>query len=169
LGYEWALADHFGMWQLIVGIAGFGLAIWQLWRTANATEAASSALSRRLLHNDLLVLMPELHRLEDDFDNALRSANRDLVANALVAYSRRVSAVVGHLKSDDALREENAVRLLTVAAKSASSAKGELYSRPSEDIQAVVAPAQRKMAAANSEVAELTARLQQIPQGKDSK
>ncbi len=157
--YAWTPSDHFGMWQLVVAILGFGLAGWQLVRTANATERSTDLLERRLLSNDLLVMLPELHRLEDDITIAIKSGDRELVASALLAYYRRASMIMGYLKSDDLLKSEKLVRLMRAATSAASSAKGDLLDG-TDEITDVVRIAREKIARVGPEAAELTARLQ---------
>lgn len=157
---DWTPSDHFGLWQLIVAGLGFGIAIWQLIRTANATSRSRDLLERRLLSNDLLILLPELHRLEDDLDAASKTENKDVIGNALVAYARRASGVVGHLKTDPTLKDEKVVKLLTASTRASTSAKGELLGVGERTIQDTIRSARDKIATANAEVSELIARLQ---------
>jgi hypothetical protein len=147
------------MWQLFVGVLGLGFAGWQLWRTRVATEKSAQLLQRRLISNDLLLLLPEIHRLEDDVEDAIRTEDPNTVSSALVIYSRRVSAVVGHLKSDDNLKDEKLTKLLGQAAKAATQAKGDLFREESPDMAKLTASVVAKMTAASIEIGELVARL----------
>lgn len=158
--YVWTPSDYFGMWQLIAAVLGLGFAGWQLFRTANATERSTDLLERRLLSNDLLIMLPELHRMEDQFDAAVKSSDPDVVSNALISYSRHAHRIIGNLKSDPTLRDEKLVKALTSSAKASTAAKGELQSGTTEPIAEVVKIVREKMSAASSEVGELTARLQ---------
>jgi hypothetical protein len=158
--YVWTPSDLFGLLQLIVAVLGLAFAGYQLWRTARATEASSALLARRLLTNDLLILLPEVQRLEDAVDRAARSGDRDQTSDALRAYVQRVPTVLGHLKSDRTLRDEKVVRLLSQAVSAAGSAKGDLYERSGDPIETIVKAARKKMMTATIEIGEVTARLQ---------
>lgn len=158
--YVWTPSDYFGMWQLIVAALGLGFAGWQLLRTANATEASSRALQRRLLHNDLIAMLPEIHSLEDGVEKAVRLNDRDLTSEALVAYSRRVSSIVGALKADGDLKDERLTKLLGQAAKSADEVKASLYNIPQPAVDTTVHPVQDKMRTASRAANEVQAMLQ---------
>ncbi|WP_056218951.1 hypothetical protein [Microbacterium sp. Root61] len=166
---NWTPSDHFGMWQLIVAILGFGLAFWQLVRTANATVASNKALQRRLLHNDLLVMLPEVHALEDAVDRAARVGERDDVSMALVSYSRRVTSMVGALKSDAALKDHKVTKALAAAAKAAGELKATLYDVEKPDVRALVRPVQVKIQTASRETGEVLAALQRSGESTDGK
>ena len=147
------------MWQLIVAVLGLGFAGWQLLRTANATVASQKALEQRLLHNDLLVLLPEMHLLEDAVERAVRAGDRDASSEALMTYSRRASAVVGELKLHSTLADSKATKSLAAAGKMAGDVKQSLYDEPHPAVAPEVAPAQERMRAASREISEVIAQL----------
>ena len=168
---DWSPNDHFGLWQLVVAILGLAFAGWQLWRTRVASEASQRAveasqqlLARRLLVNDLLVLLPEVHRLEEAFEKASRTGDRELTADALRAYVQRIPTIVGHLKADPAFQDEPTVRLLTQAVAAAGGAKGDLFTRTTDSMDAILKTTRRRMTAATIEISEMTARLQKTPE-----
>ncbi|MFD4958439.1 hypothetical protein [Microbacterium sp. NPDC058389] len=166
---EWTRGDVFGLLQVVVAILGFGLAIWQLVRTANATVASNRALQRRLLYNDLLVMLPDVHSLEDAVDKAARSKSRDEVSVALVTYSRRVASMVGALKSDPALKDHKVTKALAAAAKAAGDLKSTLYDEAEPDVQAMVRPVQTKIQTASRETGEAIATLQRSADAEKQK
>jgi len=158
--YVWTPSDWFGLSQLVVGVAGLAFAGYQLRRTAVATEASQQLLARRLLTNDLLVLLPEVRDLEDSVERAVRSGNRDQTSDALRAYVQRIPTVIGHLKADVELKDENLVKLLGQAVSAAGNAKGNLYESPADSVDSIVKAARKKMMAATIELGELMARIQ---------
>ena len=83
-----------GFWVGIVGltvsIIGFAIAIWQLKRTAKASEATRDAIVRteqKMATNHLMVILPQFHLLENDLDYAAQHDDRSLARRALVSYS----------------------------------------------------------------------------------
>ena len=81
--------------QLLVGILGFGLAFWQLWRTASAVERTEA----RLKMNELLFELPQLHRLEQDLDNAARDQDVDATIRVLNQWRSDASSALAFLRT----------------------------------------------------------------------
>ena len=88
-------ATWFALGQLIVGVLGFPLAIWQLVRTANAAERTE----QRLMVNELLFELPQLHRLEQDLDDAARSSSIEGAIRVLNEWRRQAATVGAFLQT----------------------------------------------------------------------
>jgi hypothetical protein len=104
--------------QLIAAVLGFGLAFWQLSRTANAVERTE----RRLQANELLYALPQLYRLEQDLDEAVRAPNPSVettirMLNEWRRQSATVIAFIGSAGGNDDLQAElqNSVALAGAA------------------------------------------------------
>ncbi|UOQ88712.1 hypothetical protein MUN74_15795 [Agromyces endophyticus] len=157
----WHAAEWLSFWQLVVTVIGLGLAVAQLWRTADATVASKDLLARRLLSNDLLVMLPEIHTLEDELLQSVKSNDPDLVVNALLHLSRRAGSILGHLAANDGTKDEKIIKQLRAAMKAAQAAKSELAGSPTgRPIQEVVSLTVSKLSTVSTEASELVARLQ---------
>lgn len=164
---EWTRGDVFGLAQVLIAIFGFAVAIWQIARTASAAEATAKAtaetadaVGRRLLSNDLLLMLPELHRLEDEVDSAVDSKSPEACSRALLSYQRRGRAIVAQLKTDSAYAEDPLILALEAAASAASSAKGQIQGGSQDALADVVKTFRAKVGKVDIAAADLTARLQ---------
>ena len=73
------LSDWLGVAGLGVSVIGFGVAIWQLIRTANAAVATREAVERtekRMAINHLLILLPQFRIVEGELDRAAEEDER---------------------------------------------------------------------------------------------
>lgn len=160
--WDWSLANTSSVLQTLLTAAGFSLAIFQLWRTANATEKSNTLLEKmrtRLIGNDLLVILPDLHAAEDNLDDALRADDSEKVERALVAYSRKSSEVIGLLESNDAVEGDKLIKLLKSASRECTKSKGEVAENTDQGLRLLTASAQKKVAAANHEATVVRSRL----------
>lgn len=126
------LGDWLGVAALAVSVVGFGVAIWQLIRTANAARAATKAVERteqRMAVNHLLVLLPQFRLLENDLDRAAEDNDRPSARGALVSYSHFASEVATILKSQPEV-DATIVLELEISAREASLAKASLIDAP---------------------------------------
>lgn len=158
--YVWTPSDVFGGLQLAVAILGFGLAIWQLVRTANATTQSARALGQRLIANDLLVLLPDLERLEDALDAAVKTTKPDKVGIALADYSRKAQRIHGHLKASPSLSGAALVDLIEESVSEARTAKEALYDGGVVDVVSVARAARQSIGKVILEAASFSASLQ---------
>lgn len=118
---------------LVVSVIGFAIAIWQLARTAKASEATRFAIERtekRMALNHLLVLLPQFHLIENDLDRAAEDNDRALARRALVSYSRFAAEVATILKGQDTV-DQTLIIDLQSSAREASRAKASLIDAPS--------------------------------------
>lgn len=156
----WTHTDWLTLGQLVATVLGLGLAAIPLWQTANAVQRTNNLLAKRLLSNDLLVLLPELHQLEDTLQAALRADDADQMVVALVHYIRRVGTIDGHLSANDTTKDEALGTQLRASAKSARTAKIELSGVTSRTVFDITKVTMEKVSKAVQEAANLTARLQ---------
>ncbi|GMA26788.1 hypothetical protein [Arenivirga flava] len=156
----WNPADYFGAGQLFVAILGFGIAIWQLVRTADATVESTRLLGARLLANDLLVLLPELEALEDAVHSAVKSEDADKVGIALAKYARRAQRVHGHLTSSPVYEGVVLVGLINESVEACRDAKQKLYDKPKVNIIPTVRAARQSIDKVVLEAASFSATLQ---------
>jgi hypothetical protein len=156
----WSTAEWLSLGQLVLTFLGFLLAIIQLWRTANATVASKNLLARRLLSNDLLVLIPELHALEDSLDSAAKSGDPDQVERALVAYFRAAGRIQGHLEAFAETKDELMVGLLKQSIRTTRSAKIEIATGPTRSLAEITRLPREKIMKVTAEAAALVGRLQ---------
>jgi len=142
--------------QLFFTCVGFGIAIWQLVRTASLLEKVRS----RLIENDLLVALPELHKLEDELDDSVKGGDPSVVERMLVKYSRSSSRISALLQIESTAAEEPLVLLLAQAGNSAQKAKAELAQGSDRELAEVVKLAMGKVAKVSAEASGLIARLE---------
>jgi hypothetical protein len=91
-------SDWLGVAGLAVSVVGFGIAIWQLIRTANASVATRKAVERtekRMALNHLLVLLPQFRLLENDLDFAAQEDDRPLARRSLISYAHFAAILQG--------------------------------------------------------------------------
>jgi hypothetical protein len=120
--------DWLSLAGLVVSIVGFGIAIWQLTRTANASVATKAAIERterRMALNHLLVLLPQFRILENDLDAAAQDDDRALARRSLISYSHFAAEVATILQGQDTV-DGSIIVELRESARQASRAKGTL-------------------------------------------
>ncbi|WP_157376965.1 hypothetical protein [Agromyces sp. Root1464] len=161
--WDLSLSNVLSAAQLVFTIAGFSIAIWQLVRSANANVASKALLEKvrlRLLGNDLLLGLPELHTLEDDLDEAVKSGEPNEIQRKLVGYSRAAARISGILKADESSASEPIVPLLNQAMSSATKAKAEIAEGTSRTMVEVTRVAIGKISKVSLEASSLIARLE---------
>jgi hypothetical protein len=115
-------------WASVLGIAGLVAALVQLKRTKDAVTAAQEAIERteaRLSINQVLVLLPQMQKLEDDLDAAVHGQSQEAVLRHLGQWRMLAMEVFGLVKGQD-YADEAALDQLRASAVSAASAKGQL-------------------------------------------
>ena len=126
------VGDWIGVAGLAVSVIGFVIAIWQLIRTARATEATRRAIERtekRMAINHLLVLLPQFRLIENDLDSAAQDDDRGLARRSLVAYAHFAAEVAAILQNQEKV-DQALVTDLRVSATQASQAKAALIDAP---------------------------------------
>lgn len=124
--------DWLSLAGLIVSVVGFAIAIWQLFRTANASIATRKAVERtekRMALNHLLVLLPQFRLLENDLDFAAQEDDRPLARRSLISYAHFATEVAAILQGQDNV-DQSLITELRNSARDASRAKGTLIDAP---------------------------------------
>lgn len=124
-----SFSDWLGIIGLIVTTIGFGVTIWQLVRTANAsiaTKKAIEATARRMSLNHLLVLLPQLRVIEGDLDAAMAEDDRKLAIRTLVNYSHTANQVASLLETEGEAVDGDLITRLRSSASEAGRAKSAL-------------------------------------------
>jgi hypothetical protein len=124
--------DWIGLADLVVTIIGFGVAIWQLARTAKVAKATKDAIERsesRMATNHLLVLLPQFQLIENDLDAAAQNDDPGLARRALVAYAHFATEVAAILQGQEKF-DQTLVTDLRTSATQASQAKAILIDAP---------------------------------------
>lgn len=161
-GGAWTRADALSLSQAIFTILGFAIAIKQLARSATAAEETNAKIARysaRLAGNDLLVGLPELHKIEDEMDAALKKADGDELERCLVRYSRRSSQLLVVLASEDDADDAELIKFVAAASKASSKAKTDI-SKGGVDVLGAARIAYGKIVNASTEVSGAIARRQ---------
>jgi hypothetical protein len=159
----WGRADWLSFGQLVFTVLGFAAAIYQLRRgtkVAEESKALLQGLRLRLLGNDLLVLLPQLQRVEDDLDFSIKSGDSLSAEKHLVVYARSASHIAELFRSQTGSDDEKLVDLLDQSIRAASRAKAELAEGTARELRDVVRLAIGKMGKASIEVSAAIARLQ---------
>lgn len=161
--WDWSLSNVLSAGQLVLTVAGFAIAIFQLTRSANASVQTKSLLQKlrlRLVENDLMDALPQLSALEDELADAVRRQDDEAATRVLVAYSRHASSVIGLMEATAAHADEPLLAQLRLAETSARRAKGEIANGSDRALAQLVAAATSKIAKVSSQAAVLRVRLQ---------
>lgn len=155
------LGDVLSICGLVVGVIGFGFTIHQLRRTATATEASNELLvnvGARMKANHLLVLLPQLHLLSDELDEAVLTDDKKAVTRALVSYSRAASQIASML--DTSSESPELVDMLRESAKAAGTAKGVIVGGTNKSLAVVVKSVTEAMSTVSNNASELISSYQ---------
>lgn len=136
-----SISDWIGLIGIAVSLVGFGLTIWQLVRTANASIATKNAIAsanRRMLLNHLLVLLPQLSTFEADLDAAILADDKPGATRALVQFSHAANQVAALLESHDGAEDADLANALRLSAKNASTNKAVIVSGVSRPLSTVL-------------------------------
>jgi hypothetical protein len=156
-----AFADWLGLAGLVVGIAGFAITIWQLVRTARASEATAAAVKRtekQMAASYLLVLLPQFRIIESDLDSAAMDDDRKLAIRALRTYADVASEVRTLLSGQEGVDAVLLTRLESTA-ESATLAKADLVDNPDRETKAVTRDFRTELSGVSTYLGGLTARF----------
>jgi hypothetical protein len=158
-----SLSEWLGILGLVVSVVGFGVTIWQLVRTANASEATSKALkaaTERMNINHLLVLLPQLKTYEAELDGAIADEDRRTASRTLVSYSHVATQIAMLLELNADERSAELVKTLRDSAKACSNAKAVLVSGSSKSLGTVMKPALAQIGEVSATAAGLMTEFQ---------
>jgi hypothetical protein len=136
LDERWAREDSWQLVTAVVTVGGFYLAWRQLSRTATAQEQSNLLLTkvqRRLVINDLLLLLPRIQEVEDDVHHKFAGNDRPRLASSLVGYAQLCTEVAVAVSQSDPDEEQDFVEMLENVSLLAKRAKGELLTDPGRD------------------------------------
>lgn len=157
------LGDWIGVAGLFVSIVGFGVAIWQLVKTANASIAtldATRETERRIKDNHLLVLLPQFRALETELDHAVDKKDKELTRRMLKSYADYATGLAENLKGQDQV-DETLIGKLDTFARQASLAKAAVYEAPpGRDFKELTKDVRGRLSELSVEIERLSARLQ---------
>lgn len=128
---------------LVVTTLGFGLTIWQVWRTANAAEATKDAIensSQRMYANYLLVLLPEFKAFELELDEAMNTNDIRMARRTLVQYSHHAQRAAALLSNSDDAAERDLATLLRESSTTATKVKSRLMTDTSTTVSEAAKP-----------------------------
>ena len=158
-----SFSDWIGVLGLAVSVVGFGLTIWQLIRTANAsvaTRVAIEATARRMSLNHLLVLLPQLRVIEGDLDAAMADEDRKLAIRTLVAYTHTANQVASLLEGEGAAVDTELITRLRDSATEAGRAKSALVTSARGSVKTTAKQAAERIGQVASHAAGLVAQFQ---------
>lgn len=115
-------------WASVVGLLGVIATFIQLLRTQGSVKAARAAIDRTEKHlalNQVLVLLPQLQKLEGDLDVAVSAGAREAVIRHLVEWRRLASEVAGLIEAQ-AYADPTRVDQLQASAVTAAVTKSQL-------------------------------------------
>ncbi|MEU1604127.1 hypothetical protein [Micromonospora matsumotoense] len=84
-----------------IALAGFSVTFYQIKKTRKAAEAAEGAARNSqaaIGRSNLLVLIPQLQRVEEELDRAVRDASKPVVISSLQAWRWQAGQVRGLLQ-----------------------------------------------------------------------
>ena len=167
----WSRADWLSLGQLLFTAGGFWLAIRQLKRTATAAELTTeriAGLQRRLLGNDLLIALPEVQKLGDLIDSAIKAGDQERTESALRDYARAAHASSAMISTRPEQDEQELIKRLDAASKGALKAQEELVKAGGGDFAVIARKAIGKISTASVEIGAAIARLQRKDGGDES-
>jgi hypothetical protein len=131
--YDW-LTKADTVVAIPVAAVGFALTIWQIVRTRRAVDAARAAVSdvqRTLARNHLLVLLPQLQRVEQDLEVAIGNSDIGLVGSYLGTWRWQAGQLRGLLQAD-ATTNKRLLRAIQQSIALAATAKLDLLEKQSD-------------------------------------
>lgn len=133
----YSFVDAASTWSAIpLALSGFGVTIWQTTKAKRAAEMASRSAQEakeRIGRSSLLVLLPQLHRAEEQLERAVRDGSVELTISWLSTWRWQASQMRGLLDESDPPQREIAVSL-QASISSATSAKEKLISNSAPDV-----------------------------------
>jgi hypothetical protein len=164
----WTNVPGFFDWvALILGVAGFGIAIWQLCKSKGALQAAKKALQETratLVRNQLVFVLPAVGELANTLEIAASTSNRDSVVRAL----DRITDVAGEaavLIQGSTSGQESVIEEILRCVDEASKAREKFYKDKVTAIEDIVAEASTSIRALTPKIRMLTVTLKNDPGG----
>ncbi|WP_326561968.1 hypothetical protein [Micromonospora sp. NBC_01796] len=151
---------------LPIAAVGFGLTLWQLRKTRKAAEAARDAAhtaQAAISRSNVLVLIPQLQRIEEELERAVLSKSKTLVRSHLQSWRWQAGQMKGLLKAGSLGTDELLIDIQD-SISGASEAASQLLSTGDLDLADVTKVARSSMARATNELSSI-ASMQGIQSG----
>ncbi|MFI7447896.1 hypothetical protein ACIBQX_10400 [Nonomuraea sp. NPDC049714] len=143
-----------------LALLGFSFTLWQLLKTRRAAEAArdaARAAQQSIARNSLLMLIPQLQRIEEELDRAVHVSSLELTMAWLTSWRWQAGQVRGYL-SVVSVTDKKVMKVLQSSVMKASVAKTDLIDG-AEGLDLVLATktAREAIAAVTNELGVLAA------------
>lgn len=155
---QW-LSDTNAWVGLPITIAGFAVAIWQIRKTKSSADSAAAAATdtaTAMSESYLLVLLPQLHRVESDLDIAVDRGERQLAASHMSQWRWQAGQLRGLLDTNDPVSKRMAKAIQTSITLAASAKIDALDSTLT--LASVTRPVQDAIALVTGEAGQLSIR-----------
>ena len=142
-------------------VVGFGITIYQSRKAKTAAEAARDA-ARESAHNmrraSLLVLIPQMQRVEEELEQAVQNAAVGMSISWLSTWRWQAGQARGFLTSAaTATVNQQVLSSLQASVTAARSAKAKLIEVPSPDVVAATRQARQAIGRATEELSAIAA------------
>ncbi|MEU9643850.1 hypothetical protein [Streptomyces sp. NPDC048188] len=149
----YSIVDAASTWTAIpLAGLGFGITIFQTYKAKSAAESARIAaegVREGISRASLLVLIPQLHRIEDQFERSVRDRSLDLTIAWLSTWRWQAGQVRGFLDEDEPTQREM-ITLLQASISAAASAKARLIDEDSPNVVLATKNARQAMSKVTS-------------------
>lgn len=139
-----------------LAVAGFGATYYQALRARGASEAARDAAQsaeQTISRNHLLVLLPQLQRVENDLDFAVEQGDRKLASFLMSNWRWQAGQLRGFLKDDPQNRKT--LKAIQTSITLAASAKIDVLDT-ANPVAKTARPVQDAIAAVTGDLGHLT-------------
>ncbi|MGW1128551.1 hypothetical protein [Streptomyces sp. NPDC002526] len=149
----YSIVDAASSWTAIpFAVVGFGVTLVQVRKTRSAAESARAAaedVRQTISRSSLLVLIPQLHRAEEQLERSVRDRSIDLSISWLSTWRWQAGQVRGLLDEENPTEREMVVSLQASIA-AAASAKSKLIDTDSPDVVSITRNARQAMSKVTS-------------------
>jgi hypothetical protein len=140
-------------------LAGFGFTIWQIVKTRTAAESALDAArsaQHSIVRNSLLMLIPQLQRVEEELERAVRTQSEDSVVTWLSSWRWQAGQVRGFL-AEASPHNKQVLSALQSSIAMAAQVKSAIIDGPLEDLPIITKAARDAIADVTNELGALAA------------
>jgi hypothetical protein len=140
-----------------LAIIGFGFTLWQVRKTRKAAEAARDAAGlaqRGIGRGNLLVLIPQLQRVEDELERAIHSGHQELALTWIGTWRWQAGQLRGLIQVT-APTNRKMLKAIQTSMVAASDAKASLVSEKTIDLAAETKGVMSAIAAVTVDLGEI--------------
>ncbi|WP_344398321.1 hypothetical protein [Actinomadura alba] len=138
-------------------LIGFGVTFWQLSKTKKAAESARDAAKiaqGEMSRASLLTLIPQLQRVEEELERAVRLNSSELVISWLANWRWQAGQVRGLLMVISP-NDKKTLKAIQASVAAAALVKSSLIDDPDLDLSASTKPARDAMSIVTNEIGAL--------------